>query len=288
MIELLSRLLGRGSRADAGLQRLAAILSVPAAELAAVPGNPRLCYRQFEIRKRSGRIRQIAAPSGALKLHQRRLLKQYLSQQYVHAAATAFRSGSSIATHARRHLGQQIVLTVDLADFFPATAARRVRRWFREQGWEGAALDVLMRLTVYRGGLPQGAPTSPALSNLVNRSLDEELSELAGQSGGRYSRYCDDLAFSFRTEAEPMTLRPQVEACLARHGYEVQAEKGWRLQAAAEHPEITGLVLAGRRLRLADHILRRIQALRTRWFGLSANDRQRLAGYRGLAKMIKR
>lgn len=175
--------------------------------------------RPLTIRKRGGGKRHLVAPSNPLKTLQRRLLHRYLDQQPIHDAATAFRPGSSIATHARRHLGQAIVLTVALTDFFPSTAAHRVRRLFSHLGWQGQSLQLLMRLCVYRGGLPQGAPTSPALSNLVNRPLDEQLSERAAMCGARYSRYCDDLAFSWGTESEPLVFRRQLEDTLGRFGY---------------------------------------------------------------------
>jgi hypothetical protein len=266
------------------LQELAAILGISCEEARAIPSDPQLSYRPFTVRKRGGGRRRIVAPSGRLKLLQRRLLHRNLAKQPVHYAAMAFRPGCSIATHARQHLGQAIVLTVDLTDFFPATAARRVRAWFRELGWRDEALDSLMRLCVYRGGLPQGAPTSPALSNLVNDSLDRKLAELAIQHGGRYSRYCDDLAFSWAADCEPLAFRLEVEACLTQFGYQIQVQKGWRLQRADERPEMTGLVLAGRRVRLSERILQRWRKVRSR---RDAKSEARLQGYAGLRKMLK-
>jgi hypothetical protein len=184
-------------------------------------------------------------------------------------------------------LGQTIVLTADLTDFFPSTAAFRVRRWFGSLGWQGEALQTLMRLCVYRGGLPQGAPTSPALSNLVNRPLDEALSQRTAMCGGRYSRYCDDLAFSWCAEEEPPLFRQQVEDTLDRFGYRFHPAKGWRLQRADQRPEITGVVLDGRRLRLPAAILARIHRLKSRWFSRDPIQRSQLQGYVGLCKMLK-
>jgi hypothetical protein len=268
------------------LQELAAILGVSWEEARAIPHDPLLSYRPFTVRKRGGGRRRIVAPSGRLKLLQRRLLHQYLAKQPVHYAAMAFRPGCSIATHARQHLGQAMVLTVDLTDFFPATAAWRVRAWFRDFGWRDEALESLLRLCVYRGGLPQGAPTSPALSNLVNYPLDCRLAELAIHHGGRYSRYCDDLAFSWSAGAEPLAFRLEVEERLTQFGYQIQVQKGWRLQRAEERPEITGLVLAGRRLRLSERILARWRRTRSR-SRRDAKSAAQLQGYAGLGKMLK-
>ncbi len=307
----------RASSSDAGLAALARVLDVTISELADVPTNPRISYRPFTIRKRGGGTRQIVAPSDSLKALQRRLLRRYLVLQPVHTAATAFGRGCSIAAHARRHLGQDLILTADLADFFPATRATRVRRWFNAHGWDGDALAVLTRLTVYRGGLPQGAPTSPMLSNVVNLRLDIELSELAEKHQARYSRYCDDLAFSWGTmsgkpepweaggwferlwgaisrrfrspewEAEAEDLPRAVEEVLGRYDYRVQSDKGWRLTKMSEQPRVTGLILDGGRLRLPAEVHQRIRRLKSRWMAHDEADRQRLAGYRGLLKMLK-
>lgn len=272
---------------DAPLEELAALVDLPVEELRSIPADPRFCYRPLTIRKRSGGKRHIAAPSSPLKHVQRRLLHRYLAHQPIHDAATAYRAGASIATHARRHLGQTILLLVDLTDFFPSTAAWRVRRWFGNLGWQGESLHILMRLCVYRGGLPQGAPTSPALSNLVNRPLDEALSRQAAMSGARYSRYCDDIAFSWGTDAEPPAFRREVADTLGRFGYQVHPVKGWRLQHVDRRPEITGVVLDGRRLRLPAAVLARIRRLLFRRFFLNATERSQLQGYIGLRKMLK-
>lgn len=267
------------------LVALAGLLGVSVDALREIPHDRRLSYRPFGVRKRDGARRQIVAPSSPLKQLQRRLLRGYLSRQPLHEAATAFRRGHSVATHAGRHLGQAMVLTVDLADFFPSTSASRVRLWYAEQGWSGDALWLLMRLSVYQGGLPQGAPTSPALSNLVNRGLDERLAELASMNGARYSRYCDDLAFSWAVDSEPRGFRLHVEDCLARFGYRVQPRKGWLLRHARQRPEITGVVLDRGRLKLSTKILRRMRRLLSR--PGSDINRQRLQGYFGFRKMLR-
>jgi hypothetical protein len=289
MNDWLSRLMSAatGSPSQRQLIELAGLLDVSTGELSSIFTDARLSYRPFTVRKADGGKRQIFAPSSPLKLLQRRLLHRYLAEQPIHEAATAFRPGGSIADHARRHLGQALVLTVDLADFFPSTSTRRVRRWFREQGWRDMALDILARLCVYRGGLPQGAPTSPALSNLLNRPLDQQLSQLAATCGGRYSRYCDDMAFSWGGDVEPPAFRLQVADAVQAFGYRIQADKGWRLQRGSQSPEITGLVLDGRRLRLSSSIVERLRRARSRWQAGDHAAWQQLQGYLGLSGMLK-
>jgi hypothetical protein len=160
-------------------RRLAAILGIVADELDAIRLGPRFHYRPFAITKPDGRERHLLAPSPALKRLQRALLVNYLAGLPAHPCATAFYPGASTVLNARAHARSGLIATVDLRDFFDSTVAARVRRCFVEHGWRDESLQVLMRLCVFRGGLPQGAPTSPCLSNLANVRLDERLQLLA-------------------------------------------------------------------------------------------------------------
>ena len=232
--------------------RLATILGVEPSELAAIRLGPRLHYRPHALAKPDGEPRRILAPSRALKRLQRRLLDGYLARIPVHPAATAYRRGGSALVHARRHALGRVVATVDLRDFFEATRGARVARVFRAQGWRDEELGVLMRLCTFRDGLPQGAPTSPCLSNLVNARLDERLHALAMRSGANYSRYADDLAFSWDADRPPAGFARDAEELIRAAGYEVQPRKGWTITRARDRPVVTGIILSGDgRLRVA-------------------------------------
>src|SRR5262249_44280484 len=151
-----------------------------------------------------------------LKTIQRRILRRLLGRLRCHPAATGFERGRSIVTNARAHVGKAVVVQMDLKDFFTSTTTRRVRKYFRKTGWNREAADLLIRLCTHQGGLPQGAPTSPRLSNLVNYRLDARLARLAGRRrlydprtgqrigsreiGAKYTRYADDLTFSFQSD----------------------------------------------------------------------------------------
>jgi hypothetical protein len=269
-------------------QRLAGILAVGVGELASMRLGARLHYRPFTTSKPDGRERRLLAPSPALKTLQRRLLDRYLARLPVHACATAFRAGSSIVHNARAHARQTLIATVDLRDFFESTSAARVRAFFVKQGWRGEELQTLMRLCVYRNGLPQGAPTSPCLSNLVNLPLDERLGRLAQREGVTYTRYGDDLTFSWNSECMPGGFRQAVEDVLHAAGYEVQPQKGWRVSPVRARPCVTGLVLTG------DGRVSIPWALRWRLWGLrwkywwSADDQllTKLSGYKGYVRMV--
>jgi hypothetical protein len=240
--ELLAQLPAAGGRSEE-LAPLARILGLRPDEVASFRLGPRYHYRPFTVAKRDGRRRDILAPSPALKALQRRLLDGLLGPLPVHICAIAFRRDQSVVTNARRHIFRTLVATVDLCDFFASTRAWRVRRFFAGPGYRGDAPDALMRLCVYRGGLPQGAPTSPYLSNLVNYGLDLRLWHLAGRSAAVYTRYGDDLTFSWNAERLPDGFRVAVEEHLAAAGYAVQPLKGWRVSRIEERPRVTGLVL---------------------------------------------
>jgi hypothetical protein len=269
-------------------QRLAGILHVDVGELASIRMGHRFHYRSFSIAKPDGRERGLLAPSSALKMLQRRLLDHYLSQIPVHACATAFRSGFSTVHNARAHARQQLIATVDVRDFFGSTRAARVRAFFVKQGWHDKELQTLMRLCVYQNGLPQGAPTSPCLSNLVNFPLDERLWHLAQRTGAIYTRYCDDLTFSWSRDHIPSGFQHAVEDRLDAAGYEIQPCKGWHVSRIGEWPRVTGLVLTGAgRVRIPWPLRWRTWCLRCKsCWSADANLLAKLQGYSGYVRMV--
>ncbi|HXG11812.1 MAG TPA: reverse transcriptase domain-containing protein [Gemmataceae bacterium] len=270
-------------------RRLANILGVDVGELASIRMGPRFHYRPFTITKPDGGERRLLAPSPALKTLQRRLLDNYLSRIPIPGCATAFRPGSSVVHNARRHAGRRLIATVDLRDFFESTRAARVRAFFVKQGWRDEGLQTLMRLCVYRNGLPQGAPTSPCLSNLVNIPLDERLKGLAQRTGAVYTRYGDDLTFSWNADRIPGGFQRAVEDILHAAGYAIQPRKGWSVTPISGRPRVTGLVLTGDGRVSVPWALRwRIWCLRWKWWW-SRNDDvwAKLHGYKGYVRMVR-
>ena len=173
-------------------------------------GSP---YVSFEIKKSSGGVRQITAPRLALKRIQRRILDEILSKMPVHEACHGFVRGRSVRSNATPHAGAKLVLKMDLRDFFPTIHFRRVEGFFAHLGYGPEVAETLACLTTHRekladgtvvwpGILPQGAPTSPALANLLCIRLDARLAGLAARAGAVYTRYADDLTFSFQTPPE--------------------------------------------------------------------------------------
>jgi RNA-directed DNA polymerase len=175
-----------------GVDELARRLKIDPEELRRT--KPR--YHELFIAKRNGGRRRILAPEASFKSLQRQVLHRLLARLKAHPAAMGFERGRSIVTNALAHQGQAVVLRLDVKDFFASTKARRVRRYFRLIGWNRPAASLLTRLCTHEGGLPQGAPTSPRLSNLVNYPLDARLSAMATKLGAAYTRYADDITIS--------------------------------------------------------------------------------------------
>lgn len=188
-------------------------------------GEPLRHYRYAWVPKRSGGVRLLEAPKPRTKELQRRILHGILDLVPAHSAAHGFRASRSPRTHAAIHVGSTVVLRIDLEDFFLHVSAARVRSIFAALGYPDEVAWALTCLTTNIAPvsprtltptdvphieairrtemlarsrhLPQGAPTSPALANLAAYGLDIRLSALAEHTGARYSRYADDLVFSF-------------------------------------------------------------------------------------------
>jgi len=155
-------------------------------------------YTTFEIKKRSGGTREIRAPISALKILQEKLCYILQLIYRVRRPVHGFAIGRSIVSNASPHVGKSFVLSVDIEDFFPSINFGRVRGMFMAAPYDvpERAATVLAQLCCYDNQLPQGAPTSPVVSNMVCGKLDSELHRLARRNRCVYTRYADDLTFS--------------------------------------------------------------------------------------------
>jgi retron-type reverse transcriptase len=211
---------------------------------------------EFEIAKARGGTRRIAAPRARLRAIQRKLLDEILANVPVHDACHGFVTGRSTLTNALPHVGAAVVIKLDLKDFFPSVHYRRVRGLFQWLGYSAEVSGVLAGLTTYRptlasgavawpGVLPQGAPTSPAIANLTCRRLDERLSKLAARFAGRYTRYADDLTFSFAGSSPAPSLGRLlwwIDGICQQEGFIERTDKRRILRAGAQQ-RVTGLVV---------------------------------------------
>lgn len=212
----------------------------------ASPGH----YHYQTVAKQSGASRLLEAPKVRLKAAQRRILREVLDLVPGHEAAHGFRAGRSIRSFVAPHVGQAVVLRMDLRDFFPSIGRSRVQAVFRTLGYPEAVADILGGLCTNAapmGGplyqqphLPQGAPTSPALANICFYRADCRLAGLASAAGLRYTRYADDLALS--GDAVSDALIPHIGAIAQEEGFAVQFRKT-RLMRQGVRQHLAGLVV---------------------------------------------
>lgn len=203
----------------------AALLGVEVNRLEEILNNVSGHYQEFWMRKRSGGYRMISAPDKDLQAIQSTIYSRILSSvTIVHPAAVGFRCGRSVVDNAAPHLGKRYVLKMDIHDFFGSIRSPRVRQTFKKIGYPENVSKVLGALCCLHRHLPQGAPTSPALSNIVGYEMDRKLAALAAEYGVTYTRYADDLTFSGDVFPKEQII-PQVKRIIRDEKFEPNHKK---------------------------------------------------------------
>jgi RNA-directed DNA polymerase len=185
-------------------------------------------YSSFDVPKRGGGVRKINAPSPELMLLQRRLsdlLQNCIEEinegrKWKDQLAHGFKRNRSIMTNATKHQKRRYVFNIDLQDFFPTINFGRVRGFFIKDVnfmLHPKVATILAQIACHENGLPQGAPCSPVISNLVGHVLDIRLCKLASANGCTYSRYADDITFS--------TSKPDFPSSIAKRALVRRAEQ---------------------------------------------------------------
>ena len=224
--------------------------------------TPKPHYVYFEIPKRSGGKRLLAAPQPKLAKAQEWVLHNVLEKLATEAPAHGFIKGRSTVTCAAPHVGRDVVVNQDLSNFFPTIGFGRVRGVFRRLGYSPAVATILALLcteaprtpVLFEGvrhhvavgprALPQGACTSPALSNQIAKKLDRRLLGMATRHGFAYTRYADDLTFSAargKREAVAMLLA-RIRHIVEEEGFAINPKKG-RIQRSGKRQSVTGIVV---------------------------------------------
>lgn len=153
-------------------------------------------YREFSILKKSGGRRDLLEPLPSLKEIQNWILTNILYKHKVSRYAKGYVPNRSIKDHVRYHTNEKLVLTLDIKDFFNTISFNLVENIFLEIGYSKLISNLLTKLCLLEGVLPQGAPTSPFISNIVLINFDNEISKYCAENDLKYTRYADDLAFS--------------------------------------------------------------------------------------------
>ncbi len=215
-------------------------------------------YTEFSISKKSGHPRTISAPASALKIIQRKLSQVLYSVYEPKAPVHGFVTSRSIVTNANQHLRKRFVLNIDLEDFFGSIHFGRVRGIFIAPPYKLSkeVSTVLAQICCFSNKLPQGAPTSPIVSNMICARLDSQLRLLAKELKCTYTRYADDITFSTKLSNFPATLAyvdieegnsrirlgKRLDSTIQTNGFKINENKV-RLQHKIHHQEVTGLTV---------------------------------------------
>ncbi|MGN6439404.1 MAG: reverse transcriptase domain-containing protein [Agriterribacter sp.] len=268
-------------------------------------------YRKFYLSKKSGGKRLISAPMPRLKNVQYWILQHILYKVAIHPQANGFVPGKSIVSNATPHIGKAVVVNTDVKDFFPSVSFKRVKGLFEKLGYsnkiatilsllctEPATEEVLLdgkKYFVQKGErvLPQGAPTSPAITNILCFRLDKRLSGVALKFNCSYTRYADDITLSGTLQNNDATkIIWHVKKILSEEGLLIHPDK-IRVMQKAERQEVTGVVV-NQQLSVSREKLRKFRALlhqlkkngyeNARWNGGPLSNA--IAGYASFIHMV--
>lgn len=261
-------------------------------------------YHTFTIPKKSGGVRTISAPKGKLKRLQHWVLNNVLNVILFDEHAHGFITGKSICTNATPHIGKDIVINIDLKNFFPTITYKRVKGLFSKLGYSEQIATIFALICtetpydkVEMDGveyfvqkaervLPQGSPASPAISNLIAFRLDKKIEGLAAKYDFTYTRYADDLSFSTSANNDKQIARLLffLEKIIASEGLTINTEKTTIMRKGRQQ-RVTGIVV-NEKLNIPREDMRRFRAL---LHNISVNGwkNQKWKGTQALAQSIK-
>ena len=239
-------------------EELAFLLNIPIRKLTYILyiKRPDSFYTTFEIPKHNGKSRIIHAPQSDLKKLQSNLATQLslYVENYTKESSIipnishAFSKGKSIITNASIHRNKRFIVNIDLKDFFDQFHFGRVRGFFHKNKYFNMSIDVatiIAQISCYKGKLPQGAPTSPIITNLICNILDMHIVNIAHKYNLNYTRYADDLTFSTNNKNFPKKYNVffnELETEINNFGFEINPDKT-RFVFNTSHQEVTGLVV---------------------------------------------
>lgn len=212
-------------------------------------------YRSFKIPKKTNGWREISEPLPSLKEIQWWILENILSNIQVSKFAKAYIKNRSIKANAFYHINKSRVLTIDIKDFFGSIKYPQVYQVFSNLGYCDEVATMISNLCIYNDCLPQGAPTSPFLSNIIFFPIDKRISAFCLKNEIKYTRYADDMSFS--GSFEPGMIIKYVKNVINEKGFKINTKKV-RVRKRHQRQEVTGIVV-NEKLQAPRELRRRIR-----------------------------
>lgn len=197
-------------------------------------------YRYHKVKKRNGDYREIKEPLPNLKTIQYWILHNILERLKPSSYAKAYVKNRGLKENLRFHKAQKKVLSIDLKDFFPSITFNQVQNIFIKSGYSTELSNILAKLCCLSNKLPQGAPTSPYLSNLVFKEIDFQIAGFCKENKIRFTRYADDLTFSGDFDHD--LLFSKVKSIITQNGFELNESKT-SLMLGHERQIVTGIIV---------------------------------------------
>lgn len=220
-------------------------------------------YRSFNVLKKSKGFRKINQPLNLLfEIHE--ILRNKISNlNRNHQLAHGFINGRGIVSNASRHINKDVVLNLDLKDFFDTISKNRIYSNFDNEFQNKELLGIFADIVTYENRLPQGSPCSPAISNIVCYSLDSKLSDYSILNGLTYSRYADDLTFSFGNTYKIQQYIFEIIDIIQSEGFIINARK-IRYYRNNKRQIVTGLVV-NEKLNVKRELIKNVRAILYNW-----------------------
>lgn len=225
----------------ADVKHLAAYVGVSPSMIRQILHKKAYHYRYFVLPKGDGTFRQIISPKTYLKVIQWWISDNILDVAPLGDCVHGFRRGRSYVTNAAAHLGANHILNVDVRQFFPSIRKRMIVETFQSLGYAADSSHVLSDLTSLNDEAPTGAPTSPAIGNIVLREFDEKLSSFAAAQSLKYTRYADDITLSSANWIGNDVLQ-FVSSLALDYGFKLNDGKT-RFMGRGDRMEVTGVVI---------------------------------------------
>jgi RNA-directed DNA polymerase len=218
-------------------------------------------YTEFEILKKSGEIRTIAAPDKFLKKVLRTLNVALSHVIEVSGHAHGFISERSIRTNAELHTNKNYVLNVDIENFFPSVKYSRIKKELKGDHLKlkGSFAHIIAKFCCFKGGLPQGAPTSPLITNLICLNMDQVLALFAKKHKQVFTRYADDITFSGYRPVYDKQFFGELNRIIKKEDFKLKYSKT-RIQSKNKRQEVTGVVVNDK-LNLNRKYIRNLRAM---------------------------
>ena len=216
-------------------------LGISAKTLYAVSNNLSKHYRKAKLPKKNGGFRNLSVPDEVLKSIQKQIAEVLLIHMPLSRYAKAYRFGSSTVRNAKHHVVKQVVLKLDILHFFDSIRYSTVKdKVFPEEIYAESLRILLTMLCYYKDALPQGAPSSPAITNIILYEFDEQIGRWCRERGIAYTRYCDDMTFS--GAFDPAEVIRFIRLELKKMGFLLNEQKT-RIQRSGQQQTVTGIVV---------------------------------------------